>query len=100
MARITREQVDRIAELSRLSLSADEATAMERDLERILDYVADLQGLDTEGVEPTAHAFDLATPVRADVAVEPMDPERAIANAPQAVGTAFVVPKVINEEGS
>ena len=76
MARITREQVDRIAELSRLSLSADEAKAMERDLARILDYVADLQELDTEGVEPTAHAIDLATPVRADVAAAPMDPEQ------------------------
>ena len=100
MARITREQVDRIAELSRLSLSADEAEAMERDLARILDYVADLQELDTEGVEPTAHAIDLATPVRADVAAVPMDPERAVANAPEAAGTAFVVPKVIDEEGS
>lgn len=100
MARITREQVNRIAELSRLSLTADEAEAMERDLERILDYVAQLQELDTEGVEPTAHAIDLATPIRADVAAKPMDPERAVANAPEVVGTAFVVPKVIAEEGS
>jgi aspartyl-tRNA(Asn)/glutamyl-tRNA(Gln) amidotransferase subunit C len=92
MARITRQQVDRIAELSRLSLDGDEADAMERDLERILDYVAALQQLDTEGVEPTA-------PVRSDEAVTPMDPESAVANAPESAGTAFVVPKVIDEEG-
>ena len=100
MARITRQQVDRIAELARLSLEGEEAEAMERDLERILDYVATLQELDTEGVTPTAHAITLATPVRPDEAVEPMDPELVVANAPESVGTAFVVPKVIDERGS
>ena len=100
MSRITREQVERIAELSRLSLSDAEAAAMERDLARILDYVAALQDLDTEGVEPTSHPIALPTPMRADAAVPAMDPERAMANAPARVGTAFVVPKVIDEEGS
>jgi aspartyl-tRNA(Asn)/glutamyl-tRNA(Gln) amidotransferase subunit C len=99
MSRITRQQVDQIADLARLSLSEPEAQAMERDLERILDYVADLQALDTQGVGPTAHAIELATPVRPDEATEPMDPERALANAPESAGTAFVVPKVIDEEG-
>lgn len=98
MARITRQQVDRIADLAQLSLSDDEAEAMEHDLERILDYVADLQELDTEGVTPTAHAIELPTPVRPDRAVEPMDPQLAVANAPESAGTAFVVPKVIDEE--
>lgn len=100
MARITRQQVDRIAELSQLSLSEDGARAMERDLERILDYVADLQALDTEGVEPTAHAIALPTPLREDVAVEPLEADLVVANAPESAGTAFVVPRVIDEEGS
>lgn len=99
MSRISRQEVDQIAELARLSLSDEEAAAMERDLERILDYVADLQSLDTEGVVPTAHATLLATPLRKDEAAPPMDPERAVANAPESAGTAFVVPKVIDEEG-
>jgi len=100
MARITRQQVDHIAELARLSLAADEAEAMERDLERILEYVVALQELDTEGVTPTAHALALATPLRPDEAQAPMDPELAVANAPEAAGSAFMVPKVIDEEGS
>lgn len=70
---------------------------MQRDLERILDYVAALQELDTEGVEPTASAIQIATPVRRDEATAPMDPERAVANAPESAGTAFVVPRVIDE---
>ena len=100
MSRITREQIDRVAELARLSLEGSEAEEMERDLERILDYVAALQALDTEGVEPTAHALALSTPMRADEAATAMDPELAVSNAPESAGTAFVVPKVIDEEGS
>ncbi len=100
MARISREQVDRIAELARLSLDESEAQAMERDLGRILDYVAALQELDTEGVEPTAQATLLQTPVRPDEACEAMDPELAIANAPESDGTAFVVPKPSDGEAS
>ena len=52
MSRITREDVERTAELARLSLSDDEVEAMTHDLGRILDHVDQLQGLDTEGIEP------------------------------------------------
>jgi aspartyl-tRNA(Asn)/glutamyl-tRNA(Gln) amidotransferase subunit C len=100
MTRITRQQVEYIAELSRLSLSETEVLAMERDLERILDYMASLQELDTEGVEPTAHAIALDTPLRSDQPAAAMDPELAVANAPQRAGTAFVVPRVIDAESS
>ena len=100
MTRITRQQVEYIAELSRLSLSEAEALAMERDLERILDYVASLQELDTEGVEPTAHVIALDTPLRSDRAAAAMDPELVVANAPERAGTAFLVPRVIDAETS
>jgi aspartyl-tRNA(Asn)/glutamyl-tRNA(Gln) amidotransferase subunit C len=98
MARITRQQVDRIAELAQLSLSGSEAEAMERDLERILDYVAALTRVDTEGVVPTAHAIAMPTPMREDEPSPPMAPELVVANAPASAGTAFLVPKVIDEE--
>jgi aspartyl-tRNA(Asn)/glutamyl-tRNA(Gln) amidotransferase subunit C len=100
MTRITRQQVEYIAELARLSLNDAEVVAMERDLERILGYVASLQELDTEGVEPTAHAIVIETPLRSDQPVAAMDPELAVANAPERAGTAFVVPKVIDAETS
>lgn len=95
---ITLDEVARIAQLARLSLSDDEAAAMQRDLARILDYVETLQALDTDGVEPTSHAIAVSTPTRPDEASEPLDPELAVANAPESVGTAFLVPKVIDEE--
>jgi len=98
MSRITREEVERVALLARLDLSPDEAARMERDLESILGYVAALSELDTEGVEPTSHALPLATPLRPDRAAAPLDPERALRNAPARAGTAFLVPRVTLSE--
>jgi aspartyl-tRNA(Asn)/glutamyl-tRNA(Gln) amidotransferase subunit C len=98
MSRITAEQVAHIADLARLSLSPDEAVLMQRDLERILDYVDTLREIETEGVEPTCHPNVTATPTRADEPLSSISPEQAVANAPAHSGTAFLVPKVIDEE--
>jgi aspartyl-tRNA(Asn)/glutamyl-tRNA(Gln) amidotransferase subunit C len=99
MSRIGPSDVAHVAHLARLALSPDEIEAMTRDLEQMLDYVAALDALDTEDVTPTAHGFELATPLRPDVPVAPLDPELAVANAPERQGTAFLVPKVLDEEG-
>ena len=100
MSRISRDQVAHIAGLARLMLSDDETGEMARDLDQILDYVATLDELDTSGIEPTAHAIPLETPLRPDKAVPGIDPALVMATAPQSEGSAFVVPKVIEgEEG-
>jgi len=99
MARISSEEVRYIAGLARLSLSEEELRHMARDMDQILDYVATLEELDTRGIEPTAHAIPRETPMREDEAAAGMDPELAVGGAPQRAGTAFVVPKVIDEEG-
>ncbi len=98
MARITREEVERIADLARLTLRPEEAERMTGELETILEYVASLEALDTEGVEPTSHAIPLRTPLRDDRVQPGLDPEQAVANAPERDGHAFVVPKVIAED--
>ena len=82
MSRITREEVARIAGLARLTLDDEESARMTRQLDAILDYVALLQEVDTEGIEPTAHALPRRTPLREDVAVPAMSPDLAVANAP------------------
>jgi aspartyl-tRNA(Asn)/glutamyl-tRNA(Gln) amidotransferase subunit C len=99
--RIDRALVEHVATLARLELEPGEAEAMVRDLGRILDYVESLEELDTDAIEPTSHAIPLPTPVRPDVAAPPMDPELALANAPERAGSAFAVPKVLagDEEG-
>ena len=99
MPRIEPADLAHVAALARLALSDDEIQSMSRDLEQMLEYVATLDRLDTEGVPPTAHGFELATPLRPDQPVEPLDPELAVANAPEREGTAFLVPKVLEEGG-
>jgi aspartyl-tRNA(Asn)/glutamyl-tRNA(Gln) amidotransferase subunit C len=101
MSGIAREEVKRIAALARLSLPDAEVDRLQRELGAILSYVETLAAVDTTGVEPTAHVIPLATPLREDVPEPAMDPARALANAPEASDSAFVVPKVIagDEEG-
>jgi aspartyl-tRNA(Asn)/glutamyl-tRNA(Gln) amidotransferase subunit C len=101
MPGIARDEVRRIAALARLSMDDGEIDRMQRDLAAILTSVEALAGVDTAGVEPTSHVIPLATPMRDDVPEPAMDPARAVANAPEASDSAFVVPKVIagEEEG-
>jgi aspartyl-tRNA(Asn)/glutamyl-tRNA(Gln) amidotransferase subunit C len=98
MAHLTRDDVERVAALARLSLSDQEAARMASELETVLAYAESLNEVDTRGVEPTAHALPLATPMREDRPEPPLDPELALANAPERDGTAFVVPRVIEAE--
>ena len=98
MPRITREQVEHAARLARIRLAPDEAEAMTRSLESILDYAAQLEALDTDGVEPTAHVIPMATPLRADEPRDTVAPRRAVEGAPAFEGTAFSVPKVLDSE--
>ena len=101
MARITRDEVEKVAALARLSLDDEAAERMASELDQILEYAQTLSQVDTTDVEPTAHAIPLPTPLREDRAAPPLDPELAVANAPEREGSAFVVPKVIegDEEG-
>ena len=98
MAHISREEVERIAALARLSLSNDEAERMATELDTILGYVETLGEVDTAGIPPTSHVIPLPTPLREDRGGPSLDPEVALANAPEREGTAFVVPKVIEAE--
>ncbi len=98
MARITGQEVERVAALARLELSSQEVRRMTSDLDAILDYVEQLRGVDTAEVPPTSHVVSRPTPLRADEEAPGLAPEQALANAPQREGSAFVVPKVLESE--
>ena len=98
MSRISRAELERIARLARLRLGDAEAADATLRLEAILDYVAQLEAVDTEGVPATAHVIPLATPTRDDVPRDLLAPELAVANAPAARGSAFTVPRVLDDE--
>lgn len=97
--KVTEEDVKRVAELAHLELTPEESVRMQKDLNAILDYVAELNELDTAGVAPLAQVSELstanATALRADE-LEPSLPREAVmAQAPETDGAFFKVPKVI-----
>ena len=93
--KLTIEQVRHVANLARLSLTADEEQRYQKQLEAILDAVEQLNELDTAGVEPTSHATLVGNLLRADAVHRRLPVEKGLANAPAKVGTAFAVPKII-----
>jgi aspartyl-tRNA(Asn)/glutamyl-tRNA(Gln) amidotransferase subunit C len=93
--KISLEQVRHVALLARLELSAEEEARMQLDLSNILDYVEQLNELDTTKVEPTAQVGEAGTPMRADEVTNSPAPDAMLANAPARQGTFFKVPKII-----
>lgn len=89
-----------VAELARLEIPDGQAAALQKDLENIVAYIAELGELDLTGVEPTAHAAPLSNVWREDVAGEPFGCERMLANAPALMnGDLIRVPQVLPGEG-
>jgi len=92
---LTRAEVEKIALLSRLLLSEDELQRMTSQLGDILGYMDLLAEVDTKGVEPMAHARDLANVFRDDVVRASLDREQALANAPHRDEECYLVPAVL-----
>lgn len=97
--KVTSEDVDRVAELAHLELTREETGAMLRDLNAILDYVAELSEVDTTGVVPLVQVTELiqagSTDLRPDILRPSLDRETVLKQAPEANGVFFKVPKVI-----
>jgi aspartyl-tRNA(Asn)/glutamyl-tRNA(Gln) amidotransferase subunit C len=97
--RVTVAEVERVAELAHLELAPEEIAPMLRDLNAILDYVAELNQLDTAGVEPLAQVSELEHATLPAPRPDRLEPsfERAtvMAQAPETDGAFFKVPKVI-----
>lgn len=92
--KISREDVLGIAKLARLSLTDAEVERMSAQLSEILEYVGQLQKLDTKDVPPTAHVAEYPTPMRKDEPWPSLGVEAALANAPKSANGAFVVPRI------
>ncbi len=90
-------EVFRIAHLARLALSEEEAGRLTRDLSRILDLVAQMNAVDTRGVEPMAHPLDMAQRLREDRVTEADQRDHFQRVAPQIEAGLYLVPKVIDE---
>jgi len=92
---VTREDVLRCADLTRLSLGEDEIEPLRRDLAQLLSHAESLASLPLDGIEPWTQAMAGLAPPREDVARDGFTQAEALANAPQVDRGHFVGPKVL-----
>ncbi len=89
------DDVRNVAHLARLQLSDEEVERFTQQLGDILTYVEQLDEVDTEGVEPMAHAIELSNVLRSDEPRDSLPREAALGNAPRTDGKYFLVPPIL-----
>jgi aspartyl-tRNA(Asn)/glutamyl-tRNA(Gln) amidotransferase subunit C len=94
--RLTLEEVEHIAELARLDLTAEEKSHYREQLSAILDYIARLQELDTSAISPTSSVLPSRTPLRQDAARPGLTLEELLENAPDTAEEQVRVPPVLD----
>jgi len=92
---ISEAEVRKVAHLARLAMTEDSVEAYTRNLSNILDLVAQMEVLDTDGVVPMAHPLDMVQRLREDVVTETNHREAYQAVAPETQDGLYLVPKVI-----
>jgi len=95
--KIDQSQVKKVAKLSRLELTGEEVDEFAGQLSAILDYIAKMNELNTDNVEPLAHCLPITNVLRKDQIKESLGTEKALANAPQRDGEFFKVPKILDD---
>jgi len=93
--KISREEIEHIAVLARLSLSEEEKEVFGPQLSSILDYMEKLNELDISDTEPTSHVLPLSDVVRDDIPIDSLPREEALKNAPAHTDKFYRVPKII-----
>lgn len=94
---LSQQQVEKVALLARLTLSAEETTQMTSQLNDVVAYVNHLSEVDTEGVEPMAHAVEVHDVLRPDENAASLPREEALANAPSHSDQGYLVPAVLRD---
>jgi len=94
---ISREEVEKVSLLGRLLLSDEELAKLTVQLGAILDYMSLLQELNTDDVQPMAHALDVSDVFRDDLVRPSLERQQALANAPHRDAECYLVPAVLGE---
>jgi aspartyl-tRNA(Asn)/glutamyl-tRNA(Gln) amidotransferase subunit C len=97
MAKITRDEVERVARLARLALGEAEKAALTTQLDAILAYIDALNAVDTEGVEATTTVIPMTSVMREDVVKPGLSQDAALANAPDPADGFFRVPRILED---
>ncbi len=95
---VTEELVRQVAKLSRLALSSEEEKQLKEHFEKILDFVASFQHLETSQVDPTHFSSDAFGVVREDEVKESLPGDDVLRNAPSARPPYFLVPRIVGND--
>ena len=95
--KISKDDIIKVCELARLEFKEEELEKFTEQLGNILEYIEQLNELNTDNVEPTSHVLDISTPLREDKVVEWLSTEEVLKNAPESEDDFFVVPQVIED---
>jgi len=97
MTKITKDEVKKVAQLARLELNEDEINNHAEQLEKILDYIRQLEKIDTDDVPPTTRAIEVINVFRKDEKKSSDCNEEILDLGPSREDKYFKVPKIINE---
>ena len=92
---ISLDDVNYISHLAHLSFTEEEKLDCQQKLGSILEYMQELQSIDTNGVEATTHTLPLTNVFREDIVGATLSQEEALANAPERTAESFKVPKIL-----
>ena len=92
---LDQQTIERLAALARIQLTPAETAALKTHLHRMLSYIEKLSQVNTEGIDPMAHAVDIAAALRADEVTNHPNTEAVLQHAPARSGDFFVVPRMI-----
>tara|TARA_B100000700_G_C14892708_1_gene783510 strand:- start:794 stop:1081 length:288 start_codon:yes stop_codon:yes gene_type:complete len=95
MSKITPSDVRKVAKLARLSIAEDQLEMYSEQLEKILNYVAELEKIDTNNVLPTTRAVEVVNMTREDSVQKTNVRENLLNLAPQREGDFYRVPKIL-----
>ncbi len=95
---LSRQDVEKVSLLARLQLTSEELDRMTSQLGKVLDYVHQMAELDTDDVQPMAHAIDLENVFAEDQLHASLDREQVLANAPKRDDECYRVPAVLGDD--
>lgn len=93
-----KEVIEKMAHLARLSFPEKDLALYTQKVTSLLEYVKQLEELDTKTIEPTSHAVEVIGKLREDTIVTPTMAKQIISNAPECEGMLYQVPRVIEEQ--
>ena len=93
--KITGKDVEHVAMLAKLAITEEEKQLFTEQLNVILEYVDQLNAVDTEHIEPTSHVIPVQNVMRDDSVVPSLPQSEILKNAPEKEDQYFKVPKIV-----